>query len=196
MKVAIEQFRKNIQRVKNLELSYAYLATNTELDMSDILRAEIILLVSALDTFIHDVVRLGMLEILKGERKQTSRYKRFSITMNIISFDEEYSWFERAIREEHGKLTFQRAEKIKEIIEYILEKRNIWELVADRIGKNKNDIIKQLNLIIKRRDQIAHESDIDPSYPDTMFPIEPDQTKEAILFIEEIVDAIYVILTT
>lgn len=91
MKAAIEQFRENIQRVKNLEASHAYLDANTELDMSDILRAEVVLVVSALDTFIHDIVRLGMLKILKGERKQTPKYQKFSVTMNIINFDEKYS---------------------------------------------------------------------------------------------------------
>jgi len=193
MKAAIEQFRENIQRVKNLEALHAYLATNTELDISDILRAEVVLIVSALDTFIHDIVRLGMLEILRGERTRTLKYQKFSVTMNIVNFDERYNWFEEEIRRRHSQLSFQRSENIREAIKHI-SKPDIWELVADKIGKNKDDIIKHLNLIIKRRDKIAHESDIDQTDPNIRYSIDEQQTKEIVTFIEEIAETIYIIL--
>ena len=195
MKAAIEQFRENIQRVKNLEASHAYLEANTELDMSDILRAEVVLIVSALDTFIHDIVRLGMLKILKGERKQTPKYQNFSVKMKTINFDEKYSWFEEEIRRRHSQLSFQQAKDIREAIDHI-SKKDILELVANKIEKNKDEIIKSLNLIIKRRNQIAHESDIDPTtkYPNTRYPIDEQQTKEIITFIEEIVETIYIVI--
>lgn len=43
MKAAIEQFRENIQRVKNLETLHAYLATNIELDMIKLKQTQMIL---------------------------------------------------------------------------------------------------------------------------------------------------------
>jgi len=117
MKAAIEQFRENIHRIRNLEAAYAYLTSNSELDLSDILRAEVVLIVSALDTFIHDIVRLGMLEILRNKgRSQTKAYKNFSITMTQISFDENYAWFERVIYEKLGSSTFQQPKQIREAI--------------------------------------------------------------------------------
>jgi len=196
MKLAIEQFRENIQRIKNLGDLYAYLATKTaktELDMSDILRAEVVLIVSALDTFIHDIVRLGMLEILRGEREQTPKYRSFSVTMNFVSFDEEYNWFERTVRKKHKESTFQRAEKIKEAVSYI-SKKDIWELVVSKFDWEKDYFTKRLNLIVDRRNQIAHESDIDPSFPNTRYSIDPQEIREMVAFIEEIVEAIYAVL--
>jgi len=164
MKAAIEQFRENIQRVKNLEASHAYLEVNTELDMSDILRAEVVLIVSALDTFIHDIVRLGMLKILKGERKQTPKYQNFSVKMKIINFDEKYSWFEEEIRRRHSQLSFQQAKDIREAIDHV-SKKDILELVANKIEKTN-----------------------------TRYPIDEQQTKEIITFIEEIVETIYIVI--
>ncbi|MCK5877073.1 MAG: hypothetical protein KAG43_05520 [Candidatus Marithrix sp.] len=193
MQAAIEQFRENIQRVKNLAVSHAYLVANTELDMSDILRAEVVLIVSALDTFIHNIVRLGMLEILKGDRTQTKKYQEFSVKMKIIRFDERYSWFEEEIRRRHNQSSFQQAESIKKAMEHILE-TDIWKLVADKLQKDKKDITRKLDLIIKRRNQIAHESDIDPTFPNTRYPIDEQLTRDIIVFVEEIVETIYAIL--
>ncbi len=50
MKTSIEQFRENIARVRNLDAIYTGLIhrTTSALDLSDILRAEIVLGVSAL----------------------------------------------------------------------------------------------------------------------------------------------------
>jgi len=194
MKAAIERFRNNIQRVKSLAAPHAYLAANTELDLSDILRAEVVLIVSALDTFIHDIVRLGMLEILRGERKQTPKYQKFAVTMNVVWFDERYSWFEEEIRRRHSQSSFQNSRNIREAVEHIA-KKDIWELVATKIDKNKGDIIRHLDVIVKRRNQIAHESDIDPTYPNTRYPIDEQQTREIVVFIEEIVEAMYLVLT-
>ena len=63
MKPAFDQFRTNIVRVRNLGSIVDALASQTTgvLDLSDVLRAEIVLAVSALDQFVHEIVRLGML---------------------------------------------------------------------------------------------------------------------------------------
>jgi hypothetical protein len=39
------------------------------------------MLVAALDQYIHEVVRLGMLEIQSGQRPETEFFSKFSITM-------------------------------------------------------------------------------------------------------------------
>lgn len=57
-----DQFRANAQRVKDLSGLYTTLGTITTqaLDLSDILRAEIVLIVSAFDYYVHDVVRYNI----------------------------------------------------------------------------------------------------------------------------------------
>ena len=47
-----------------------------------------------------------------------------------------------------------------------------------------------MNLIVDRRNKIAHEADMDPSYPGIRWPIDEVMIENAIGFIEEIVEMI------
>ena len=76
MQAAIEQFRVNVERVRNLgavERALSVQTTNA-LDLSDILRTEIVLVVSALDHYVHEITRLGMLDIYRGNRKPSTAF--------------------------------------------------------------------------------------------------------------------------
>jgi len=60
---------------------------------------------------------------------------------------------------------------------------NLWEEVGKEMGKDTRDVKIGLNLIIDRRNCIAHEADIDPSYPDSRWPINESMVDESIDFI-------------
>jgi len=81
--LAYKQFEDNLVRVRNLVLIHNSLKTliTATLDLSDILRSAWVMLVAALDQYIHEVVRLGMLEIQSGQRPETEFFSKFSITM-------------------------------------------------------------------------------------------------------------------
>lgn len=72
MQSALEQFRISIARIRALiSIHNSVNAQSTPaLDLSDILRAALVLAVSALDYYIHEVVTLGMLEIHRGQRPE------------------------------------------------------------------------------------------------------------------------------
>ena len=69
MNKAIEQFRLNIKSAQILDSIYNSFDSNVNIDLSEILRAELVLTVSALDCFIHDIVRLGTIEIYNGNKR-------------------------------------------------------------------------------------------------------------------------------
>jgi hypothetical protein len=56
------------------------------------------------------------------------------------------------------------------------------------------EIKEQLRLIVERRDQIAHEADIDRNNPATRCPIDQVFVSEKVNFIEQIVENIHKIL--
>ena len=60
MRIAIETFRKNIERVKSLHGLHDSLAVQLTkaVDLSDMLRAAFVLCLSALDTYVHDLTLL------------------------------------------------------------------------------------------------------------------------------------------
>jgi hypothetical protein len=198
MQSAKVHFEQNIIRVKNLGAIYASinLQTTPILDLSDILRAQYVMLVSALDHFIHELVRFGMLEIYNENRRATKEFKEFifSTDKNILfskAIMEEKSdiWLNHQIRHRNGFKSFQEADKIKEAMLLIIEV-DIWKEVASILGEDVRQIKRRLNLIIDRRNQISHEADIEPTYQE-LRTIYIDDVKDSILFIESLVEVIF-----
>ena len=79
----LQQFRENIKRVQALGGLYDVLSqqTTSALDLADLLRSQIVMVVSALDHYIHEITRVGMLEVYGGKRPQTPAFLRFQVTM-------------------------------------------------------------------------------------------------------------------
>lgn len=200
LETAIEQFRDNIAHVKNLATLYIELENDTELDLSDLLRSEIVLAVSALDNFIHNITRIGILEILQGIRPDTPAYRRFQVSMDVVIFSRsnptEEEWlqrFDNIIREKHSWQSFQHPDKIAEAIRLISEV-NLWDEVARILAKDAKTLKQQLNIIIDRRNKIAHEADNIPHIPGARWEITSSLTDEAVEFIEQIAESIYQII--
>lgn len=196
METAISLFKNNISRVRALIKVAKQMDIEKQEISADILRSAIVLLVSALDTLIHDIVRIGMVQILKGERKQTPDYQKFTVTMNIVSYDEHYHWFEAEIRRRHSELSFQKVDKIAGILK-LVKKEEIWVLMANELKEDVEQFKRRLKMIVARRDRIAHESDIDSTSFGTSYnPIFVEEVEESTQFIETLGFYIYKMLST
>ncbi len=202
MQPAIDQFRISITRVRDLIAVHNSLkAQDSVLDLSDMLRAALVLAVSALDYYIHEVVRIGMLEIHRGQRPEPPAFSQFQISLGsarvgINAGENIDSWLEDEIRQRHSYKSFQNPDNIAKAIHLICDKK-LWEEVSISMGRPAKDphIKQQLNLIIDRRNKIAHEADIDPSYPiGNRWPIDEQSVNDAIEFLEKVVESIHNIL--
>src|SRR3972149_739357 len=200
MHSAIKQFRSNIERVRALGGLYEALSqlTTSAVDATDILRAQIVLAVSALDHYIHELTRLGMLEIFDGLRPSTNAFGRFQITIDAAMAGMVVSggnaWFESEIREKHGFLAFQHPDKVADAIR-LCSSCELWLQVSIKLGLSTQDVKNQLRLIVERRNKIAHEADLDPSYPGTRWPISSADAGSTVQFIEDICEAIHSVIT-
>jgi len=246
MQSALDQFHISIGRVRDLiALHNSVNAQSTgALDVSDMLRAALVLAVSALDYYVHEVVTLGMLEIHQGQRSEPvpsantvqSAFSRFQVSLggarqdrltaidvaswleNEIQQTQGYaflqqpytvaalipaisncivnrlnnaSWLESEIRERLGYLSFQQADKIADAIRYISDKK-LWDEVAIQMAKPAKDIKQQLNSIVDRRNKIAHEADIDPTFNiGSRWNIDEVLVGDAVDFIEMVVENIH-----
>ena len=78
MQPAFDQFCENLARARSLGGLAQSLSnlTTAAVDLSDILRASLVLAVSAFDHFVHEFVRLGMLEVHRGNRPTGFRDRR------------------------------------------------------------------------------------------------------------------------
>jgi hypothetical protein len=249
MQSALDQFRISIGRVRDLialHNSVKVQATGA-LDVSDMLRTALVLAVSALDYYVHEVVTLGMLEIHRGKRSEPmssanttqSAFSRFQVSLggarqdrltaidiaswleaeiqqaqgyeflqqshtvsalipiissSILDKLNNTSWLESEIRERLGYQSFQQADKIADAIRYISDKK-LWDEVAIKMASSARDIKQQLNSIVDRRNKIAHEADIDPTFNiGSRWNIDEVLVGNAVDFINQLVESIHQIL--
>ena len=155
--------------------------------------------VSALDHYIHEIVRIGMLEVYRGTRSETSAFLRFQISLEsvrqAVSAPASDNWLDNEILQRHSWRSFQQADHIADATRLISDIR-LWEQVSNHLGMPAQDIRQQLNLIADRRNKIVHEADMDPTPYDTRWPIDAVLVDDAINFIEQIAETIHDLLTT
>ncbi len=196
----LEQFRENIRRVQNLGGLYDVLSQQTTpaLDLTDLLRSQIVMVVSALDHYVHEITRVGMLEVYSGKRPQTPAFLRFQVTMEatlqgIAAVQGNDGWFDEEIRKKHGYLAFQQPDRIADAIR-LFSSCSLWISVASELNLEVENMKMELQLIVDRRNQIAHEADLDSRIPGNRFAISSSDTERMINFIQDLGEAIYVVV--
>lgn len=188
MNDALIQFKENIIRIKKLENYYDDLEEgDADLEaLSDILRAELVFAVSAFDYYIHELVRIGLKEAFLGGRPKTNAYKNFQISLNSVPAKPEEitapAWLDNEIRARNNWKTFQHSTNLGDALKLITDKR-VWDEIAPRIGKTPEETRQTLDLIVDRRNKISHEADMDPSYPNTRWPIDIKMVNDAVQFL-------------
>lgn len=196
MQSAFDQFRISISRVRDLIAVHnsVKVISTSALDLSDILRAALVLSVSALDYYVHEIVRLGMLEIYSGSRSEPPAFSRFQVSLGSTrSLD---NLLEDEIRQRHSYKSFQQPDNIAEAIKLILiSDKGLWEEVGSVMNRPAKDIKQELSIIVNRRNKIAHEADIDPTFDlGNRWAINEEDVNDAVDFIEQVVESIHSIL--
>ena len=157
-------------------------------------RAQIVSGVSALDYLIHEIVRIGMVEISKGSRSRTDAFTKFQLPIEAVeqalNGQTQESWLADSVREKHSWLSFQRPDKIADALRLISPK-NLWEEVGNELQLSAKDVKLRLDMIVDRRNKIAHEADMDPTNPGFRWPIDQDMASDALDEIERVVEAVY-----
>ena len=168
---ALKLFKRNIQDASNLSAIHEYVESQIKspLSFDDILRSQIVYSVSAFDKLMHDIIRIGIMEIFNGSRPPTSRYLSETIPISVYNeliFAElppkEYI-FEQAIIKKLKIVSYQDPIKVAEGLSYIWDEGQKWQKIATKIGMNDKTAKTTLKLIVDRRNSIVHEADIDPS---------------------------------
>ena len=202
MQAPLDLFRANVSRSRDIaSIARAMSVQTTEaFDTTDNLRAGVIIVVSSLDYFIHEIVRIGMLEAFRAERTRTPAFLRFQVTvegmLQVSSGHDPETWLDQQIRDRHGYQSFQTSENIAEAVR-IISNAALWNEVARRQGVDTRELRDRLDLIVQRRNKIAHEADIMPdyagqiAYSDSRSPIDPTMVDGTIDFIEQVAEARY-----
>ena len=197
---AIKQFRANLVYVRNLRALHAAMRQRTTgaVDLSDLLRAELVMSVSALDQYIHEVVRTGMLLAIAGKRPSTEALAKFSVSLATVKLfgadPASQTWLDAEVRTRHSYMAFQQPEKIADALRLVCSRKRLWEQVGARLGKTATEVKQQIELTVRRRNQIAHEADLDPSSPGRRWPIDEKMVDDTVAFIESVCETIQTLL--
>lgn len=197
---ALRQFDENLKRTRELgALALAVqVRTTAAIDVSDIWRAQIVLVVSALDHFIHELTRLGMIEAAKGARPKTDAYFRFQMPLDAVESAIEgsphESWVGETVREKHSWQSFQDPDKLADAIR-LISNIKLWDSVSTSMSTPPQDLKTRLKIIVDRRNKIAHEADLDPANPGFRWPITVGMVNDTIDFIEALGKTIFTIVT-
>ncbi len=199
MQQAIDQLRQNVDRVRNIHAIYLRVSSmlTSAVDLTDVLRAEIVMIVSALDHYIHETTRLGMLEVFDGKRPSTPHFLQFDVslecTLGIVRTPTSSALLESEVRARHGYQSFQHPEKIADAIR-LFSGVELWKSVATQLGEDPKILKDRVQLLVERRNKIAHEADLDPSFPGVLWPINPAMAEHAIQFVSDLCEAIHKVI--
>lgn len=125
-----------------------------------IFKACIVLAISALDHYIHEIVKYKILLIFDGRAPKTPSYNNFIVSLQCVErairSPESLDWLEEEIKHRNSYKSFQRYEKIAEAVKLIYT-GNIWDELSELLSIKKADLKRQLDDIIIIRDDISHQ---------------------------------------
>jgi len=153
-------FRSSIVRSKALCDLQDYLAKNYSgaLDSTDMLRASLVLSVSAFDYLVHEIIRIETIRRFKLKRS----IDRINIPFNILNSDvsDIETRLDAHVREVNSYKSFVDPGKFSEAIGCFVS--TPWEKIATEMGISADQIKSRVRAIYRWRNRIAHEADINP----------------------------------
>lgn len=191
MTQSLARFERNFEYSRNLlALSATVDALTTKaVDVSDLNRAALVAGVSALDAYVHSVVRELMIEVSVGARAATDAFKRFLVPMSAVdqaAYLPTSVWLDGVIADRHSHLSFQQPDKIADAIRLVSDV-DLWKEIGTVLGEDPKTLKTRQKLLIDRRNQIVHEADALPTPPYERRPITHAESTDALAFIELLV---------
>ena len=156
--------------------------------------------ISAFDRFMHDFVTDRFMFLLVSNAPVPDRARNIKIGFNVLcSLNDNasvnaYNEVERALREHLSWQSFQHPDKVSSVLSALFN-GEIWSKLSSRMVMSERDAKNTLELIVDRRDKIAHEADIRNESIASgsgieKYPIDVATVSDALSFIENLVDSI------
>lgn len=212
MTTAYNTFQDDINRIKGLFAVYNHLNDVLHLSedvTSEILRNQYMYAVSAMDKFLHEVVRVGFIESYRNLRPQTQKFINMTLPISVAERLIQYSdpayvptsiseTIDYVLNEEISRQTrivaYQHPDKIKDGLSIVWNEEHKFQKLALAMGRtmpNNDKILSQeLILITDRRNQIVHQSDMLPGQY-TKKTITKEMVDDAIDTISKFCKAVY-----
>lgn len=199
---ALNQYSQNKAHVEEYGKLYSLIQMNVpvlSVQGEELLRAQIVMAVSALDTYVHEILRIGLIQMYMGTRALSPNLNTYVLSfvdllsiMSSTTSNDEQILLEGAIRKINSKDSFQSPRSIEYAMS-LLGVNNLWTQIAPSFVLPAADVKLTLSNIVRRRNQIAHESDINPATM-TKYAISKSDADDVVNFIDKLINAIHVLL--
>jgi hypothetical protein len=201
----ISYFSDVWQRCAEIEALHNYLAgkVTPAISIDELLRAEWVARISALDLYVHELVAQSMLKIFEGTKKGCPGFAKFHCSSetllrikNAVSPVDASAAFDLEVRSKLSRVTYQSPDDIADGVR-LISGSELWNEIAlakgattaTQFAEAKN-LRKDLSLVVERRNKIVHEGDLQPSIPRTPWPINRADVDYMAGFIEDLVRTI------
>ncbi|EMT46231.1 HEPN domain-containing protein [Anoxybacillus flavithermus] len=193
----MNQFQYNIQSIREKFAIYDELFENGKKQHAeDVLRSQIVFLMSALDFYMHEIVRYRLLKMFSGEIRKTESYKTFIVSLQTVEEalknPETIDWLSEEIILRHSHKTFMASKAIKEVLS-LISREKIFAQACQALQTEHTTATKYMDDIYRRRNEIAHQADR-PHNEEKQHRICKEEVEQYIDFIEKFVQHVHRLL--
>lgn len=171
--------------------------TKNVLPIDEVLRAQIVFVVSAFDYFIHEIIRHSILQLFFKSYTSSVIFKNINIPLNTVkeilhNEEDQYELLNQEIYRLNSYKSFQSPENISQALS-VIGIKDIWPTIGSYMDVDKETAKKKLRLIVQKRNCIAHQSDMDTIF-NQKNPISTANTEESTIFIIQLSNVIFEIV--
>ena len=186
-------FDDQITSLRSLSSIHQYLDENAVfMDASALLRSEYVLIVSAFDNYLHNLVRRKIRDNFFNSQflppNLSLPITTYLSIHNETSTTIQQQLLDASLRALLEKDSFQSPKSVEYALG-LINIKSIWSKVAPIMGDTAEHVRDRLAIIVQRRNQIAHEADIDPSTA-TLRVINMQTVEDCRDFIQKLVGAV------
>lgn len=133
---------------------------------SNILRSQVSLLLSAVDFYIHEIIKIELLNIIKRERASTASLKNCMISIHSLleylsSSNINNEILENEIVYRNSFKSFLEPNKMAEALSLITNKKIFNDIYPKLNFQKQKDLTNKMREIFQRRNFIVHQMDYD-----------------------------------
>ncbi len=151
--------------IKEIENKFKLLDLTDSEDLKlNVLRGQVSLLLSSVDYYIHEIVKIELLNIIRGERKRTKALKNCMFSVEaLLDYIASENLNEEILEEEiiyrNSYKSFLDYEKMKSVIA-LISPNDVFKELYSKLGFNsKKELEIKIKEIYSRRNDIVHQMD-------------------------------------
>lgn len=166
----LSDFNENIERINSkFEVVNELQKKGLEEAANDILRSQIVLLMSSIDFYIHEIVKYGVIKIFNKEKARTKDYESVIVSIECVEKavinPEAVDWLEESIIVQNKFKSFISLSKMRRALRIISNKKIMDESIrktSTEIGMSEKVFKEKLDKLYERRNCIVHQTDRNP----------------------------------